>query len=212
MDKIIIAKEINGAPVEFQIFPYGKVDIEGDQAAVLDDESMSLIINSFNRRGNEMVVDYEHQTLKNDKAPAAGWIKKLVNRGKQGLWAVVDWTVTATDFLKNREYRYFSPVFNVRKSDKKIINLFNVALTNSPMLNNLQPIIAKLNFNGKIDPATLEIAKLMGNTETDLICYGGFNQYPEDQENTTLKEATLKVAEMMGNTEADIILYNKGVI
>ena len=39
----------------------------------------------------DLVIDYEHQTLFADKngapAPAAGWIKQLINKGKDGYGA-----------------------------------------------------------------------------------------------------------------------------
>jgi len=52
-----------------------------------------------------MVIDYEHQTLKDIQAPAAGWIKQLTWKGEAGLWAVVDWTQQAACYLANKEYR-----------------------------------------------------------------------------------------------------------
>jgi phage I-like protein/cation transport regulator ChaB len=144
----IILKEISGdAPSEFQLLPQGRIEIEGDGPAYIDDESARLILAYHNHRGNDMVIDYEHQTLKDVEAPAAGWIKKIVDRGKDGIWAVVDWTKRARDYLVSREYRFFSPVIAIRPSDRKVIAILNVALTNFPKINNLKPIIAKLSLD-----------------------------------------------------------------
>lgn len=146
--KILYAlKSIDGAPGEFQIFPYGKIEIEGEDDAFINETSMDTIIADFNRRGNDMVIDYEHQTLKGVQAPAAGWVKKLVNRGKEGLWAVVEWTKQAKDYLENREYRYFSPVFWVQDQGRNVLKIENVALTNYPKVNNLMPIMAKMSLD-----------------------------------------------------------------
>ena len=156
-----------------------------------------------------MVIDYEHQTLKSVEAPAAGWIKRLINRGEQGLWAAVEWTEKATKFLVNREYRYFSPVFLVRKSDRKVIQVTNAALTNSPQINHLTPIIAKLDHSGigliSLDEATLSIAKMMGNTEEDVIKYGGRASGPDSDE--VDERSLLQVAKMMGVSQEDIERY-----
>lgn len=150
----VILKEISGeAPSEFQILPYGRIDIEGDGPAFVDEESAKLILSHYDRRGNDMVIDYEHQTLKDMEAPAAGWIKKLVDKGKEGIWAAVDWTKRAKDYLVNKEYRFFSPVILIRPSDRKVVAMLNVALTNFPKINNLQPIISKL---GALDQARRE--------------------------------------------------------
>jgi len=143
---LYVLKSIEGAPEEFQLFPYGKIGIEGEDDAFVDDESMDAIIADFERRGNDMVIDYEHQTLQGVKAPAAGWIKRFINRGKEGFWVVVEWTRQAKEYLENREYRYFSPVFWVSENGRKIIKIENVALTNFPKLNNLRPIMAKMSL------------------------------------------------------------------
>ena len=159
-----------------------------------------------------MVIDYEHQTLKSVEAPAAGWIKRLINRGEQGLWAAVEWTEKATKYLVNREYRYFSPVFMVRKSDRKVIQVTNAALTNSPQINHLTPIIAKLDHSGiglsSLDEATLSIAKMMGNTEEDVIKYGGQASGP-DSDDEVDERSLLQVAKMMGVSQEDIKEYGK---
>jgi len=143
---LYVLKSIEGAPEEFQLFPYGTIGIEGEEDAFVDDESMAAVIADFERRGNDMVIDYEHQTLKDVQAPAAGWIKRFINRGKEGLWVVVEWTRQAKEYLENREYRYFSPVFWVSENGRKILKIENVALTNFPKVNNLRPIMAKMSL------------------------------------------------------------------
>ena len=147
-----ILKSFEGkdAPPEFQVLPYGQIDIIGEPPAHVDEQAMDSIIAIFEQRGNDMVIDYEHQTLKDVQAPAAGWIKQLVNKGKDGLWAVVEWTEKARQYITAKEYRFFSPVFWVRKEGRKVMAIENVALTNSPKINNLTPIVAKLtNPQGK---------------------------------------------------------------
>jgi len=141
---IEILKEIKDVPTEFQLLPYGRIDIEGEPPAYVDEEAIASVIAHFRRRGNDMVIDYEHQTLKDVQAPAAGWIKRLVDRGREGLWAVVEWTERAKQYLKNKEYRYFSPVFWVTKDGRKVVRIENVALTNLPKINQLRPIVGKL--------------------------------------------------------------------
>jgi len=143
---LYVLKSIEGAPGEFQLFPYGKIGIEGEDDAFVDGESMDAVIADFERRGNDMVIDYEHQTLKDVQAPAAGWVKRLINRGTEGLWVIVEWTKQAKEYLENREYRYFSPVFWVSDNGRKIVKIENVALTNYPRINNLRPIMAKMSL------------------------------------------------------------------
>ncbi len=139
-----ILKNAEGVRTEFQLLPLGEIDLEGDGPVVLDEDGMAEIISDFERRGNDMVIDYEHQTLEGIEAPAAGWIKQIINRGADGLWVTVEWTKKALEYLKNREYRYFSPVFWFDKGTRRVIKVENVALTNYPRINNLTPIMAKM--------------------------------------------------------------------
>ena len=144
MKALYILKMIDGAPDTFQVLPFGRIDIEGEPPAYLDDGSMDSIIANFERRGNRMVVDYEHQTLMDVQAPASGWISQMINKGKQGLWAAVEWTDKAKEYIANKEYLYFSPVFWVSAKERKVVAIKNIALTNDPKVNHLRPIIAKL--------------------------------------------------------------------
>jgi len=140
----------DGAPVpaQFQVFPWGAVEIEGAEPFVVDAEAMSQVVERFRARGLDMVIDYEHQTEAGSRAPAAGWIKRLENRGNEGLWAVVEWTDSAREYLAKKEYRYFSPVFLVSKDGRRLSELLRVALTNAPRLNWIKPISGKSPING----------------------------------------------------------------
>jgi phage I-like protein len=162
---LMILKELAGAPGEFQVLPAGKIEIEGMAPAFLDEAAAREVIAAFTARGNDMVIDYEHQTLREDKAPAAGWIRELVWKGAEGLWArAVDWTRVAKEHLENREYRYFSPVIIVDEVGR-VVRLFNVALTNSPRINHLQPIVAKFGaMETEIEEAIMieKLRKLLG--------------------------------------------------
>jgi phage I-like protein len=129
-------------PSEVQLIPYGRHSTsKGD--FVLDRNSVDAIIKDFQSRQNDMVLDYEHQTLTGSEAPAAGWIKRLINRGSDGIWAVVQWTPRAIEYLRNREYRYISPVFLKRASDGRVMRLINAALTNQPAIDGMVPVVNK---------------------------------------------------------------------
>ena len=154
MKAFFILKMIDGAPDTFQVLPFGQIDIEGEPPAYLDDEGMDSIIAHFERRGNKMVVDYEHQTLRGDQAPASGWISRMINKRKYGLWAMVEWTDKAKKHIAEKEYLYFSPVFWVTAKERKVVAIKNIALTNDPRVNHLRPIIAKLAWSNEYKPKT----------------------------------------------------------
>ena len=66
----------------------------------MDNESFQAIRCKFTERQLQIPIDYEHQTLKDMQAPAAGWIKDIVLKS-DGIYGAVDWTERAAEYLKN---------------------------------------------------------------------------------------------------------------
>lgn len=152
---ISILKSPIALPVEppewWLVIPYGEVLIIGeDEPKIMDDEGALSVLQYFKSLGRDMVIDYEHQTLMNMQAPAAGWIKELQWRGKDGLWARTEWTHKGAEYIRNKEYKYFSPVMIHRKSDRRIVALIHVALTNEPRMMNVSAIAAKMDLSNLI--------------------------------------------------------------
>ncbi|MEM5790244.1 MAG: phage protease, partial [Syntrophobacteraceae bacterium] len=78
-----------------------------------------------------------------------------------------EWTTKAREYLANKEYRYFSPVFYTSKATKRLVALVRVALTNAPRLRGIEPIVSKQTDPGGTDMEFLKrIAKLLGLPET----------------------------------------------
>jgi phage I-like protein len=101
----------------------------------------------FEAQGNDLPIDYEHQTLggryasPTGQAPAAGWIKRLDAVEGEGLVAEVAWTKPALSQLASRQYRYLSPVVVVGKRDGRLVALHSAALTNKPAIARTHPIV-----------------------------------------------------------------------
>lgn len=134
--KAIAAAKVGGeAPEWLEIFP-SPTYVTDDGVFLVDDLAKRLILDEFERRGNELVIDYEHQTLHDVIAPAAGWIKELADRGDEGLWARVEWTERARGFIESGEYRYDSPVYDYEIESRRITKLHHIALTNWPRTHN----------------------------------------------------------------------------
>lgn len=116
----------------------------------LDHNAADKILQEFDSRGRDLVIDYEHQTLSGGKAPAAGWIQSLEIRS-DGLWGIVKyWSNEAKEFLEKGEYRYFSPTILFQEG--KPCALHSVALTNHPALHHIDALVAHdLNPSGSPD-------------------------------------------------------------
>jgi phage I-like protein len=130
-------------PGWLRLLPLGQVKlVDGRPPFEVTPESLTDMVKAYGARGTDLVIDYEHQSLKGGRAPAAGWIKDLEVR-EDGLWAQVEWTGKAGQYLKQREYRYFSPVLRIDPANRRPQELMNVALTNVPAIAGLSPLVAK---------------------------------------------------------------------
>lgn len=160
--------DVSGVPQEIKILPMGDVHSQKGDFRV-DDESFELIRNHFKDRQLDLVIDYEHQTLKDVQAPAGGWIKDIY-KTEDAICAKVEWTDKAAEYLKNKEYRYLSPVVIVRKTDRKAVALHSIALTNTPAIDGMFAIVNSLNIDDKMKEESFmdlqEIARLLGLPET----------------------------------------------
>lgn len=126
-------------PKEIKLFPLGLVRSQKGNFLV-DDEAYTSILNHFKAHHVDIPIDYEHQTLQDVQAPAAGWIKDLTLK-QDGVYASVEWTEKAAQYLAAKEYRYLSPVVSIRESDRKALLLHSAALTNTPAIDGMTAIV-----------------------------------------------------------------------
>ena len=167
--RFVMSKELSGVPREIQVVPVGEWNgYYSDQqekhiSFSITPEHIAQMAKNFSAVGHDLVIDYEHQTLSGDVAPAAGWIKQLVDKGQNGLWAVVEWTERALNYLRNKEYRFLSPTFTLDgvdtvTGDRVGALLVNAALTNNPFFTELPAIVSK-SPGDTSSPATIFITK-----------------------------------------------------
>lgn len=154
------------APDRFLLLARGEVRIKDEPPALMDDEAAALVLAAFHAQGHDMVIDYEHQTLLDIEAPAAGWVTGL-EWDEAGLWALVRWTDKARGYIERGEYRYFSPVMRVHEDTGRVGRLYNIALTNQPRMSTIQALVAKHNLNNEEGgkPMLKKILKMLGLAE-----------------------------------------------
>ncbi len=102
------------------------------------------VIERFRATKNKRVVDYEHQTLRKEEngqpAPAAGWYTDLQWREGEGLFAQVQLTARAAQYIAEGEYQYFSPVFLYHPTTGDVLDVQMGALTNAPAIDGMQAL------------------------------------------------------------------------
>ena len=154
-------------PEWIRILPLGKVELSDSREPFeVDAASLAAMVTAFRSRGVDLVIDYEHQSLQGERAPAAGWIKDLEAR-PDGLWARVEWTRQAREYLLSKEYRYFSPVLRLDPTSRRPLALMHLGLTNVPAIKRLPPLVAKLGAAGgfrSADPIEIIPGQEMGGS------------------------------------------------
>lgn len=134
----------------FQLVPKGTFPIarkEGDKVKiyhqVVDDQAVERMATAFqNRRTKnpsyQMLVGFEHFAhQEGGSSAAAAWVNEVEKR-PDGLWARGEWTPDGEAAIKNRKYRYLSPVWFPRQTERlsetrvRPIEVNDAGLTNMP--------------------------------------------------------------------------------
>lgn len=147
--------ELADVPEFIQIMPLGDHEDGAGKPFTVTPDDVARLIAEFEARVNDLAIDYEHLTFELTEAPAAGWIKELIDKGADGLWARVEWTQRAAERVRQKEYRYFSPAFlAVKQTDGKMHpdRLLPGALTNHPAIDGMVPLAASVNAGSNAAP------------------------------------------------------------
>lgn len=138
------------APDKFLLMKVGKIKYsqEGKGGEFeLTPEDIKNIIDKFNERQKDLVVDYEHGTLDSSapfkgEAPAAGWIESLELTDAGLVAKVKNWSDKARGLLENGEYRYHSPVLIFDDKTNRPVEIQSVGLTNHPAIHGIPALVA----------------------------------------------------------------------
>jgi phage I-like protein len=122
-------------PEWIPLLPAG--DVRGRDGRAWVNNSPELILESFVEGAMDLPVDIEHSTEykapHGEPAPAIAWIVELQERDG-GIWGKVSWNSDGEELVRNRAYRYHSPVIKYRKDSGEIVAITSVAVTNQPNL------------------------------------------------------------------------------
>lgn len=113
----------------------------------IDAAVASRVIARRQAKKNDLVIDYEHQTLNKEEngqpAPAAAWIKELFWVEGKGLHARVQLTARARQEIADGQYKYLSPVFTFDKRSGEVLDIQMAAVTNFPAIDGMDPLVAR---------------------------------------------------------------------
>lgn len=113
----------------------------------LDKTIATTLINRAKALGQDILIDYDHQTLNVEKtgkeAPAAGWYNgdEIEWREGEGLFIKPRWTERAAALVAANEYRFLSAVFPYDAQGRPL-ELRMTAITNDPGVVGMQALAA----------------------------------------------------------------------
>ena len=143
MNRLILNEQIQVSqtpPTEVLLIKFGET-VTTKGIYLFDADSAIKVLAKYENRGLHLNFDYNHLSISpenEDQGKAAGWYDLELK--DDGLWAVnIKWTPKAAEMIMNKEYLYISPAI-VLDDQKKVVRLINVALTNLPATDDLQPL------------------------------------------------------------------------
>lgn len=149
------------APDEIMVLPAGNVltTVDGRGPYRIADVAR-LATQSLKAAGGRLAIDENHSTdlaaPKGEPSPARGWVTELHARA-DGMWARVDWNAPGAALIKDRAYRFISPVFTHDKAGN-VTGLLRASLTNTP---NLRGMAALHSTENNMD-LLAQLRKLLG--------------------------------------------------
>ncbi len=153
----------NKPPEWVHLLPAG--NIGGRDGRTFLNDAPEVVLAAFKAGAIDLPIDYEHQSEHREKTgagpvPAAGWIKDLELRG-DGIWGRVSWTERAAELIRNREYRFLSPVVLFEKTKRRVMRLKSAGLVHTPNLH-LTALASQEDPTMDQSPLIARLVKLLG--------------------------------------------------
>jgi hypothetical protein len=180
---------------------WGKVaSANGD--FIVDDEGVREILRTFAERAESIPIDIEHESLP-ERQPATGsrgaigWIEKIWgSAAEKGLYALARWSDAGKQLIREDRFRYLSPVFWIRRDDRRVIGLHSAAITTLPALGRMERLAASQSANAETPAAADENAAIAQSVRSALGLRGDADADLVVASLSTLKARTTGVAAM----------------
>ena len=144
MEEIKTTEDLGFTEIEIaKVGEYNGSDKDGNPIKEnLTEESLKAIVEDVNNEGREILVDKQHNSMKQGLErddSACGWLKALSFKNGS-IFGKCFWTKLGRQLIDSRILRFISPVFHLNKEGIPT-KLVNVALVNQPALNDINPVI-----------------------------------------------------------------------
>lgn len=160
-----IKDTIDNGESEVQLTTIGKVIGTGANGEPVEqnltEESLKKLAETH--KGDEILVDEDHQSEIGGKTEAKGWLSNLFVKDGVGLFGKIKWTDIGRKLIENRVFRWLSPAWLLDKDTKEPVKMTSVALTNKPsQAGKIEPIVnsAPIELNNyNMETITMEMTK-----------------------------------------------------
>lgn len=182
---------------EIQVLPFGKWKHPTYGSIKILEKDLVEFVKNFEGQVRKELPITEGHSVGEEEKPAIGWFKKLENKGRDGLWALIEWTKEGLRLIKDKAYKYFSPEFYSVYEDPETHEIYhNVlvggALTNRPYFKGLQAVMfSEFTF----DEDTMTLEELLKKDVSELT----------DEEKKFLKEHADELTDEQKETYKDIL-------
>lgn len=136
------------------ICPWGEVE-STKGSFVFDEESAAEIVKAFSAHGAAIPIDVEHETLgPSFQTPAGhtgavGWIESFCEEPGKRFVGGVRWNERGRELIRGDAFRYLSPVFEIRVSDRKVVGIHSAAITTKPAMPKMEKLAASQTIPGE---------------------------------------------------------------
>lgn len=217
MHRIALCYEIppaagTGAPLVIELIPApdaaGRVTGRDGRSWLFDEQARVELRRQFDTRGIDIVIDRDHaselRAPHGDEAPAAGWIRDLEIRADGSVWGIVEWTPRGADQVRNREWRYASPVFDFEPATNRIARLVSVGLVNKPNLR--MSALNKEEPRMKISTLIAAALALPADTATEADVVAAIDRLKADVTTARNAEQTPSLEKFVPRSDYDAVL------
>jgi phage I-like protein len=205
MDKNILIRSLSEVKFEFkegemtsriQVLPFGKWKHPSYGEIKIEEKDLENFVFNFEGQVRKELPITEGHSVGEQELPAIGWFKQLENKGRDGLWAVVEWTNEGISLLKEKAYKYFSPEFYSVYEDPETHKIYHDvlvggALTNRPYFKGLQAVMLSEFTSEK----TMTIEEILAKKVEEL----------SDEEKSFLKDNAETLSDEQKETYKDIV-------
>ncbi len=188
---IAFGENFNEDTSEIKVIPIGVWNHPQYGKIKISEKDISEFVKNFDSQVRNDLPITEGHANEGETKPAIGWFKKLINKGRDGLWAVIEWTEKGKKLIQDKAYKYFSPEFYTHYEDPETREtrkdvLVGGALVNRPYFKGLPAIVLSeetiINNNMDIEEIITKEVEELTDEEKDFLKENKDTLSDEDKE------------------------------